>query len=210
MTQHFVGPRVGKYRTIAADPAWPERGGGKIKRGADRHYDLMSVKDIIALPVSELAAPQAHLYLWVTNNYLPDGFKVMAAWGFRYVTTITWGKPTSGLGQYFRGRSEHCLFGVRGSLPYRITEDGKRAQGVTFFEESIEEDIGAYFTEARPDNVHSRKPERILEMAEIVSHGPYLEMFCRTPRPNWDSWGNELEKENVKLVEYQDSDDCDP
>lgn len=81
-----------KYKTIYADPPWAEHGGGKIKRGADRHYPLMKTKDIIALPVKELAEENAHLYLWVTNNFLEDGLRVMEAWGFDYKTMITWAK----------------------------------------------------------------------------------------------------------------------
>lgn len=69
-----------KYKTIYADPPWPEHGGGKIKRGADRHYQLMSVKDIIALPVASLADPDgAHLYLWTTNNFLPAALDCIKA-----------------------------------------------------------------------------------------------------------------------------------
>ena len=119
--------------------------GGKIKRGADRHYPLMKTKDIIALPVQNLCEENAHLYLWVTNNFLPDGLSVMQAWGFRYVTMITWFKAGGlGLGQYFRGKSESCLFGIKGSLPYKNI-GGKRAQGVTAFE--------------APRGAHSEKPE---------------------------------------------------
>jgi N6-adenosine-specific RNA methylase IME4 len=91
-----------KYKTIYADPPWPERGGGKIKRGADRHYPLMRIEDIAALPVTDLADPEGcHLYLWTTNNYLPAGLEVIKSWGFRYITTITWTKDRMGLGQYF-------------------------------------------------------------------------------------------------------------
>ncbi|HMM32894.1 MAG TPA: MT-A70 family methyltransferase, partial [Clostridia bacterium] len=132
-----------KYHTIYADPPWPERGGGKIKRGADRHYTLMTVKEITALPVAAIANDNAHLYLWTTNNYLKAAFEVMEAWGFRYVTNITWGKDRIGLGQYFRGQTEHCLFGVKGTLPYK-TIDGKRAQGSTLI--------------LSPRREHSRKP----------------------------------------------------
>lgn len=71
-----------KYQTIYADPPWWETGGGKIKRGADRHYQLMKIPEIIALPVPELIAPDGcHLYLWATNNHLKDAFAVMEAWG---------------------------------------------------------------------------------------------------------------------------------
>ena len=169
-----------KYKTIAADPPWPERGGGKIKRGADRHYELMKVKDIAALPVVDLTDPEGcHLYMWVTNNYLPDGIDVLRAWGFRYITKIDWHKDKIGLGQYFRGKSESCLFGVRGKLPYKIV-DGKRQQGVTSFE--------------APVGRHSEKPEIMRQMIERVSYAPRIELFARHDRPGWDSWGLEVGK----------------
>lgn len=80
------------YKTIYADPPWNEQGGGKIKRGADRHYDLMTVNEIrdMAEFVDSLKHPDGyHLYLWTTNNYLKDVFEVMDIWGFEYITTIT-------------------------------------------------------------------------------------------------------------------------
>lgn len=179
-----VPPLAGHYRCLMADPPWLERGAGQIKRGADRHYPLMHTRDIALLPVNELAAPDAHLYLWVTNNFLEDGLLVMKAWGFRYVTCLTWfkknehGRRQVGLGQYFRGCTEHVLFGVRGNCEYRETPDGKRAQGQTGFE-------------APRTNVHSEKPGHVRHWAEQVSHGPYLELFARRPSDGWDLWGNE-------------------
>ena len=168
-----------KYHTIYADPPWMERGGGKIKRGADRHYPLMSTKDIMALDVPSIAADDCHLYLWVTNNFLPDGLKVMEAWGFRYVTMITWLKDRAGLGQYFRGITESCLFGIKGHPSYKIGADGKRRQGLTGF--------------TAPRTIHSRKPEEMRRMIESVSYGPFVELFAREPHPGWDVWGNEVE-----------------
>lgn len=168
----------GQYGTILADPPWMESGGGKIKRGADRHYDLMRTADIKALPVKDLALPNSHLYLWVTNNFLPEGLEVLGAWGFRYVTMITWAKDRQGLGQYYRGMTEHVLFGVRGNPPYRTLPDGKRAQGRTLI--------------TAPRGRHSAKPEQMREWIERVSHGPYVELFARSATPGWDSWGNEV------------------
>lgn len=172
-------PRAGTYATLLADPPWMEAGGGQIKRGADRHYPLMKTREIGALPVRDWMAPDAHAYVWVTNNFLPDGLEVLRAWGFRYVTCITWMKDRAGLGQYFRGMTEHCLFGVRGRIPYQLTEDGHRLQGVTGFFEA-------------PRVEHSVKPEQMRRMVERVSPGPYLEMFARRPAPGWDVWGNEV------------------
>ena len=180
-----------KYTTIYADPPWMESGGGKIKRGADRHYPLMRTKDIMALPISDICEDNAHLYLWVTNNFLPDGLKVMKAWGFRYITKITWIKAepfvggqafkfqNAGLGQYFRGRDEVCLFGTKGKLPYKTSEFGKRMQGHTAF--------------AAPRGKHSQKPEEMRDMIERVSFPPYIELFARTTVDGWDALGNEID-----------------
>lgn len=170
-----------KYHTVYADPPWLERGGGKCKRGADRHYPLMKTSEIMAMKpmIDELAEDDCHLYLWVTNNFLPDGLKVMEAWGFRYVTMITWLKDKAGLGQYYRGITESCLFGVKGKLPYKIGKDGKRRQGVTGFKAVRRE--------------HSQKPEKMRDMIMTVSYGPYLELFAREPHPGWDVWGDEVE-----------------
>lgn len=177
----------GQYSTIYADPPWGEYGGGVIKRGADRHYPLMKTRDIADLkietlsgtwPVGDVARENAHLYLWTTNNFLPDALLVMEEWGFDYKTTITWMKDRMGLGQYFRGITEHCLFGVRGNLPYRTREDGLRAQGKTGF--------------LAPRMAHSEKPDEMRRMIELVSHPPYLELFARHHSLGWDAWGNEV------------------
>lgn len=173
-----------RFSTLLADPPWLERGGGQVKRGADRHYPLMSTAAICKLPVHRLADDNAHLYLWVTNNFLPDGLEVMAAWGFRYVTNLAWGKVRDGkvqqgLGQYFRGSHELLLFGVRGQVPYRTTAEGKRAQHPTLVLE--------------PRGEHSAKPEVFHRIIEKVSPGPYLELFARREVPGWERWGNEVQ-----------------
>ena len=176
-----------KFKTIYADPPWLESGGGQIKRGADRHYPLMKTKDIMALPIQNLAEENCHLYLWVTNNFLQDGLGVMKAWGFIYKTKITWVKgvyaygqlslENPGLGQYFRGLDEVCLFGVKGCLPYKV-KDGKRQQGTTVL--------------IAPRGRHSEKPKEMYDIIEKVSYPDYLELFARNPREGWVSWGNEL------------------
>lgn len=157
-----------------------ERGGGKIKRGADRHYNLMSTADIKSIPVGSLADPEGcHIYLWVTNNHLQEGLDCLKEWGFEYITTITWFKDKQGLGQYYRGITEHCLFGTTNKrLPYKLTADGKRCQGLTGFSE--------------PKTIHSRKPSKMREMIETVSYEPRIELFARESFDGWDVWGNEV------------------
>lgn len=167
-----------KYKTIYADPPWMERGCGRVKRGADKHYPLMKTSEIMALPVRELADPEGcHLYLWTTNNFLPDALKVVEAWGFQYVTLITWVKDRAGLGQYYRGLTEHCIFArTKKKLPFRFDGE-RRQQGVTGF--------------YSPKAEHSRKPETMRQMIERVSYGPRIELFARGQHAGWDAWGNE-------------------
>lgn len=193
---HFL-PRIKnellpkKYHTIYADPPWMEAGAGQIKRGANRHYPLLKTEDIAKLRIQGITAENCHLYLWVTNNFLQDGLHVMKCWGFRYVTKITWIKgivqPENtmklqhpGLGQYFRGQDEVCLFGVKGNLPYKQIEN-RRKQGTTVI--------------VAPRGRHSQKPAALYELIERVSFPPYIELFSRKRRKNWDIWGNELEND---------------
>lgn len=170
-----------KYKTIYLDPPWYEKGGGKIKRGADRHYKLMKTDEILRLPIKKLADPSGcHLYLWVTNNFLQDGFKCINEWGFEYITLITWVKDRQSLGQYYRGLTEHCMFAVtKKRLPYKML-DGKRQQGKTAFYES--------------KTIHSRKPSQMREMIEKVSYEPRIELFARESFNKWDVWGLEAPK----------------
>ena len=168
-----------KYKTIYIDPPWEEKGGGKIKRGADRHYKLMKIDDIKALPIPDLVDDSGcHLYMWVTNNFLPKAFDLIKAWGFEYITLITWNKDRFGLGQYYRGITEHCVFAsTKKRLPYKIA-NGKRQQGATGFYE--------------PKTIHSRKPVKMREMIEKVSYEPRIELFARQHFNGWDCWGNEV------------------
>ena len=167
------------FKTIVADPPWYEKGGGKIKRGADRHYPLMKTRDIIPLMQTVLFKHQpdpqgAHLYLWVSNNFLIDGLEVMRALGFRYVTKRTWAKDRFGLGYYDRGQTEDCLFGVMGKLP-PMSKKYSTLIG------------GGLVKRGR----HSAKPQVFYDEIEKVSPGPRLEIFARGPRSGYTVWGNE-------------------
>jgi N6-adenosine-specific RNA methylase IME4 len=116
----------GGFKTILADPPWRfTNRTGKVApehRRLDR-YSTLDMQAICALPVADIAAPNAHLYLWVPNALLPDGLRVMESWGFRYVSNIVWAKRRRdggpdgrGVGFYFRNVTEILLFGVRGSM----------------------------------------------------------------------------------------------
>jgi N6-adenosine-specific RNA methylase IME4 len=185
-----------RYATITMDPPWLERGAGKVKRGADRHYPLIATKDmplVIAKSGMFRPAAHAHLYMWVTNNYLPDGIWLMQQLGFDYKTNIGWAKTRAGLGQYFRGKHELILFGTRGRGLHESVYSGRK-DIVSWWDPSSEEDtyVEAEHVKDAGKRVHSAKPEVFVELVEARSKGPYLEMFARSEREGWDSWGDEL------------------
>lgn len=176
-----------KYSTIVADPPWYQAGGGKSKRGADRHYPLMKedeIKYTMTNALNDKVADNAHLYLWVANNHLPEGLRVIEHLGFRYVTNLAWAKSRFGLGRYFRGQHELCLFAVkgRGFTPRTKVNNVSTLIGQTLI---------------KPTR-HSEKPNQMYDLVESRSDGPYLELFARKTRVGWDAWGNDVEDEDEK------------
>ena len=162
------------FRTILADPPWDVEQKGK--RGAQAHYQLMNLAAIKAMPIGDLAAADAHLWLWVTNATLRAGYDVMEAWGFTARSPLTWIKPRLGLGNYLRNATEHLILGTRGDAPVQF-----RAQPTWMF---------------APLQDHSHKPEEQYAVIERVSDGPYLELFARRRPPtraDWSVWGNEVD-----------------
>ena len=158
-----------RFATIVLDPPW-DRGEEGYRHPLSRTPASMSLAKLLALPVGMLADQDCHLYLWITNRLLPKGFLLLERWGFRYVTMLTWCKPSFGTGSYFRGSTEHVLFGVRGSQPLNRT------------------DVGTWFAAPQGSLGHSSKPVAFYDLVESCSPGPYLEMFARSQRPGWVSW----------------------
>ena len=181
------------YRTIVADPPWPyePRGGGYQLRSSQAHrpndvarrgvhtierYESMSIEALCDLKPP--AGDDAHLYLWVTNAFMVEGHQIARAWGFRPKTICTWGKvqpdgrPSMKTGHYFRGATEHVIFGVRGRLPFP-TEQPSATLWLW------------------PRLPHSTKPDAFYDLVERLSPGPYLELFARRARFGWDYWGDQ-------------------
>lgn len=161
-----------RFATIVIDPPWDWNDEGDVNQmgRAKPDYATMSMEQLLQLPVEKLADDDCHLYLWITNRSLPKGFPLLERWGFRYVTALVWVKPSFGLGNYFRGQHEHVLFAVRGSQGLR------------------RKDVGTVFTADRGKR-HSEKPAAFLDLVESCSPGPYLEMFSRSGRRDWTTWG---------------------
>ncbi|MBI5111320.1 MAG: ParB N-terminal domain-containing protein [Rhodovulum sp.] len=169
-----------RYGVILADPEWRfavrSRETG-LDRAADNHYPTSSTDEIAARDVGAIAADDCALFLWATVPMLPDALRVMAAWGFRYVSHFVWAKDRVGTGYWNRNRHELLLVGTRGAVP-------APAPG-TQWDSLIEAPVGA----------HSAKPERFLALVEAYYPSlAKIELNRRgSPRPGWDAWGNEAE-----------------
>jgi N6-adenosine-specific RNA methylase IME4 len=132
-----------------------------------------------------LAAPTAHLYLWVPNALVAEGLEVMRDWGFVYKTNLVWlkvrrdgGPDGRGVGFYFRNVTELILFGTRGTGA-RTLPAGRRQVNLV----------------ATRKREHSRKPDELYGIIESCSPGPYLELFARHSRRGWTAWGDEVRGE---------------
>ena len=165
---------------IVADPPWYFRNysaKGEAKNPV-AHYACMSTADIAALPVNQLAAPDCAMLMWATAPMLPDAIELMKAWGFTFKSAGAWAKQSKtgnawafGTGYCFRSAAEFFLLGTIGKP--KIMSRSVRNLMVA------------------PVREHSRKPEAQYEMAEALFTGPYVELFSRTDRAGWQSWGNE-------------------
>lgn len=160
-----------RFRTILADPPWAYHQNGT----RPLPYDCMTDHEILSLPVSRLAAQDAHLWLWTTNATIGLGLHVMSTWGFTYRSCLTWIKPRFGMGMYLRHQTEHLLLGTRGRAPIQF-----RGQGTSLY---------------APVQDHSHKPEEQYAVIERCSPGPYLELFARRPQLGWHCWSNEVDSD---------------
>lgn len=172
---------AGPFRVIVADPPWPY----DIRQEDPSHrathpYPQMSITEICALPVAELATDDASLWLWTTNHHLLSGvaFEVADAWGFARVNMLTWGKNRIGTGDTLRGQTEHALFCKRGSPVETLTNEST-----------------LLLADAR---ANSEKPAEFFRRVESLCAAPpggYLELFARKPRPGWVTWGDEVPRQ---------------
>jgi N6-adenosine-specific RNA methylase IME4 len=174
----------GGFATVLADPPW--RFTNRTGKVAPEHrrlhrYATMTPAEMIKVPVADVLAPNAHLYLWVPNALVPEGLEVLEGWGFRYVSNIVWAKRRRdggpdgrGVGFYFRNVTEMLLFGVHGSM--RTLPPARRQVNMI---ESRKRD-------------HSRKPDEQYPLVESCSPGPRLELFARHVQPGWHAWGDEV------------------
>jgi len=166
---------IGVFPVIYADPPWEYDHPISDSRRIENQYPTMSLDEIMSLPVKDIAADDAILFLWVTTPMLEKGLKVLNAWGFDYRTSMVWVKPSIGPGQWVRQRHEYLLIGVRGDIPTPKGEDKP---------DSVIE---------APREEHSKKPEIVYDIIErMYPELPKVELFSRRKRENWAAWGNEI------------------
>ena len=171
-----------RWPIILADPPWDYEisAPGREHSHPAQHYPVMSLADICALPVADLASESCVLFLWTTSPCLEQAFEVIRAWGFAYKTSLVWDKEVMGMGHWVRGQHEHLLIASKGNPPLPPTE-------------SVPASV---FRERRRE--HSRKPEASYRIIEAMYPDlPKIELFARQARSGWMAWGNEVETTSV-------------
>jgi len=163
----------GKYLTVVVDPPWSyQNNSGRQRQDyADR---TMTLSQIAKFNIGRWVAPDGcHLYLWVTDAYLGDTYPIIKEWGFVPKVSLIWVKDRIGMGNYYRHQHEVCIFAVKGSLKLK------------------RKDLSTVFY--APVAGHSEKPDAFYSLVERASPGPYLDVFARKRRANWDAFGDEVE-----------------
>jgi len=172
-----------QYGVIYADPPWQFK--TRSEKGKDKspekHYPVLSLADIISLPVSNIAKPDSVLLMWVCDPMLDQALQVIDAWGFKYKTVgFTWVKKNKkadswfwGMGYWTRANAEICIIATRGK-PKRISAGVHQIVDDRIME-------------------HSRKPDTVRKrIVELVGDLPRIELFAREKPDGWDVWGNEV------------------
>lgn len=191
---------AGPFKLLYADPPWQTvlwSGAERTptqKAGAD-HYPTMGIDDLKALPVASIAAKDSALAMWVIGSHLDQALDLGRAWGFNYVTDLFWWlkqrqlRPNQidmftddvatlpiGMGKYTRKQGELCLL-------------FKRGKGLRVLDHSVPAVI------VEPKREHSRKPDRVYaDLEKLFGQFPRLELFARTTREGWSSWGNQTDR----------------
>lgn len=171
---HSLKPLTGQYEVILADPPWRYEFSETSMRAIENQYPTMELDQIKTLNIP--AADNSVLFLWATAPKLDEAMQVLNSWGFSYKTCAVWDKEIIGMGYWFRNQHELLLVGVKGR--FKTPEPGNRFSSV--------------FCQRREK--HSRKPKFVYEMLETMFPDvKRIELFARSTRDGWDSWGNEIE-----------------
>lgn len=170
-----------KYNTIVIDPPYNISLTGKVKREENRRnklpYKTMTIEEIKNIPISNLLNQGGHLYLWVTNKNLKQGFELLEHWKIRFHLCLVMVKPSGicpSMGYVFG--TEFCLLGIKSKPMQKFKSIGKLN----------------WFKNLNKKGEHSKKPNKFYDLVEIMSHEPYLDMFARRRRKGWYVFGDEV------------------
>ena len=197
----------GGWPVVYADPPWnfATRSAKGEGRSPKNHYDVMTLADICALPIGEIAARDAHLFMWTTGPHMVQSVELLEAWGFAYSTVaFTWVKSSSaapsnifnpktlhwGMGYTTRANAEFVIYGRRGKP---VRHPAKNVHSVHVDHGCIEP-FGHSSVHIDRVREHSRKPDEIRKRIELLAPGPYIELFARERAEGWDAWGNQVDR----------------
>ncbi len=169
-----------KYQIIYADPPWPIKLISRHVRPKqlDMPYRTMNLAEIKLLPIQSLVDPNGcHLFLWATHTYLPEAFKVLDFWGFKYHCCLTWDKTYGFTPFSFMWSTEFCVYG-------QLKDKWLKPKS-----------IGLKTLITEKPTKHSVKPQAMYELIEKYANGNKIELFARNKREGWDCWGNEVESD---------------
>lgn len=177
-----------KYGIIYAEPPWHYRVYSKkgARRSAESHYPTMTIEEIQALPVSELADKDCALFMWITFPLLKESLSVLSAWGFKFKTiAFVWIKQNRksdslfwGMGYWTRANAEFCVLATKGK-PKRMAKN-------------VHQVIVSHIEE------HSKKPDEARRrIVRLMGDLPRIELFARQKSAGWDVWGNEVESDII-------------
>jgi N6-adenosine-specific RNA methylase IME4 len=164
-----------KYNVILADPPWRYDHPISDSRIIENQYPTMTLEDICALPVADITADEAIIFLWATTPMLKKALQVLEAWGFNFASSMVWVKPSIGPGYWVRQRHEFLLVGIRGSIPTPVNKPDSVIEA--------------------PRTGHSQKPEMVYGLIEMMyPELSKVELFARqSAAPGWAVWGNEVD-----------------
>lgn len=181
----------GKYEILYADPPWLYYGSPTKDQAAGKHYPCMSTPDLMELPIKQLRAPKAALFMWATSSKLADACSLFEPWGFYYRSVFQVWVKTNSEGNPIHGQGVRPSF-TKPTVEYLLVGSTQRQGRV--FPILTEKMPNAVFA-PRPQNVHSRKPAEFRQnITDLLGDRLRLELFARETVPGWDCYGNQISR----------------
>jgi len=195
----FKGLAHKGYKAILIDPPWKYLTWSKkgMSKSPDNHYSTMTIPDLMALPISDLAHKDCVMFMWVIDSHTELAFNLLKSWGFKFKTIgFYWAKTNKdgswfmNTGHWTRANPEHVFEAYLGESEQEVERcflntvgkpkrkpDGKAVRRLVVAQR----------------RGHSEKPDEVHTRIEKLVEGPYLELFARRFHPGWSVWGDEID-----------------